>query len=191
MRATDLSERIKQLHAIRRVFVQSARLHGIPDLDIFADRRNGRANEARTVAYWVAHRRCGYTYKAIGMAVDRDHSTVLHAVKRLDTEILNNPAVHEAVEKLAEALGDDLPAVAPPPLPKIVPPVVKANAVVPAETLPEKQRVYVPSAETIRDVGRLRRLGWSYNGISRQLGVSVPIVQAIIDDMESQARRSA
>ena len=188
MRATDLLERIKQLHTIRRVFVRSARLHGIPDLAVFGDNRSMQANNARAIAYWVAHRQCGHSLKTVGMAVDRDHSTVLHAVQRVDTAILSTPAVHEMIERLIASLDHPPPPeIVAPPLPRII----KKSAVVPAEKLPASKRVYVASAEAVADVTRLRRLGWSYTGISRHLGLSTSIVQAIIADTESTGRRTA
>lgn len=57
----------------------------IPVKDIMGrNRRDNRAIRARQIAMWVSYQVTGHGYHRIGYFFDRDHSTVVHARKRID-----------------------------------------------------------------------------------------------------------
>lgn len=45
--------------------------------------RNARMSEARHLVFWILHQRC-WSAPAIGELMDRDHTTVLHGVRRVE-----------------------------------------------------------------------------------------------------------
>ena len=46
--------------------------------------RNARMSEARHVVFWILHQRC-WSAPAIGELMHRDHTTVLHGVRRVES----------------------------------------------------------------------------------------------------------
>ncbi|MFD4328314.1 helix-turn-helix domain-containing protein [Nocardioides sp. NPDC058538] len=48
--------------------------------------RNAPLAEARHVAFWILHRRRCWLLQAVGDWLDRDHSSVLHGVRRVDAD---------------------------------------------------------------------------------------------------------
>lgn len=84
--------------AIERELVDQQRLEGrevleaiatayVVDVEQLPSRaRNAHLAEARHVAFWILHRRQSWSLQAIGDWLDRDHSSVLHGVRRVDAD---------------------------------------------------------------------------------------------------------
>ncbi len=54
---------------------------GVERWQMLSERRHRRTTRARQAAMWLAHRATGKSYPTIGRAFNRDHTTVMHAVK--------------------------------------------------------------------------------------------------------------
>ena len=66
---------------------------------IVSDQRDARTTMARQTACWLARRFGHRTYAEIGLVLRRDHTTVLHNVRRVD----------EVVIRLGRCPGEDTP----------------------------------------------------------------------------------
>lgn len=71
---------------------------------------------ARQVAMWVAVK-AGRTYSATARYFWRDHTTALHAEKKIDRLRLNNPHVKALTDALFDAAREIAPPPPPPPAP--------------------------------------------------------------------------
>jgi len=67
-------------------------------LEFLSQRRNRRIVDARAVAYWVARKHTSASFPQIGRAYERDHSSVLVALRRLDEHFAEYAADIAAVE---------------------------------------------------------------------------------------------
>ena len=65
-----------------RMAVESAKKHGIQSSVIFGRGRRSRAVLARQEAFWRAYNETGASLTEIGRFWDRDHTTILHGIRR-------------------------------------------------------------------------------------------------------------
>ena len=81
---------------------------GVSSIDIRSQRRNVAAVRARHTGMWLARHLTLCSYPEIGrMFGRRDHSTVMHAIKRIDRHMLDDPPFADRLRALARHLGDD------------------------------------------------------------------------------------
>jgi chromosomal replication initiator protein len=87
----------------------------VPLNDVLSPRRDGAVVDARHIGMWLAHREwlgslstkdgARYSSMAIGRKFgDRHHSTVLHAIRRIDGLIAADPEFARRIEALAAAV---------------------------------------------------------------------------------------
>ena len=69
------------------IITQVSRASGVPVAAILGKRRSMRVVRARHVAMWAIRERLGLTYVAIGALFNRDHSSCVHAVHRIEHAI--------------------------------------------------------------------------------------------------------
>lgn len=69
---------------LRSIIINTAASYGFTDQDILSDCRNLGIIEARHHAMWLCVRDTKLSYPIIGKAFGRDHTTVLHAVRRVN-----------------------------------------------------------------------------------------------------------
>ena len=68
-----------------QVLAHVARAYVVDDVEqLRARTRNARMSEARHVVFWILHQRC-WSAPAIGELMHRDHTTVLHGVRRVES----------------------------------------------------------------------------------------------------------
>lgn len=96
-RETRFQSRMKRLAGDTRIAVASrgdlaahivahvAAHYGIKAADILGERRSKRISEARHVTSWLL-RESGRTYPEIGRALNRDHTSAMYGVKRIERE---------------------------------------------------------------------------------------------------------
>lgn len=70
---------------VDRIVANAADLYGVAVADILSPSRDRRVTNARQAACWLL-RGHGMSLPAIGRALDRDHTTVLYAVRRIDAD---------------------------------------------------------------------------------------------------------
>lgn len=57
---------------------------GVDEQHLIGPKRARKLVEARQTIAWILHRKLGYTLKAVGEFLSRDHSTVMDGVHRFD-----------------------------------------------------------------------------------------------------------
>lgn len=83
-----------------------AREFGVPVIEMTSDRRDAEATKVRHLAMYLARELTGHSYPRIGRAFGRrDHTTVMHGVKRALDWIAYDPALAARVERLKEHLS--------------------------------------------------------------------------------------
>lgn len=72
------------LPPIRHIQKEVCLEYGVTLLDMISRRKTRRVVEARQYAMWRARHETLSSYPEIGRAFDRDHTTVMRAVRKLD-----------------------------------------------------------------------------------------------------------
>jgi chromosomal replication initiator protein len=91
---------------IGEIIDATARVFGISPQALLARDRRPAVAKARHIAMYMARALTRHSLPEIGrMLGGRNHTTVLHAVNRIESEIHTNPAVHSVVDKLRVELA--------------------------------------------------------------------------------------
>jgi chromosomal replication initiator protein len=64
-----------------------ARYYGVLPADLMANRRPAELVSARQLAMWLCSKLLGWSSVRIGRALNRDHTTVLHGIRRIDDRL--------------------------------------------------------------------------------------------------------
>lgn len=86
----------------------SARTFAVPILAI-ERAKNQRANDARRAAMAFLKDEEGWTLEQVGAAMNRDHSTVIHNLKRHDALLETDPVYRDRYFEMEEALFPTTP----------------------------------------------------------------------------------
>lgn len=70
-------------HAINLAINAAAAMHGCTPAQIVGPSRDSHTTQARQIAAWIAYDSGAATYSAIGRVLNRDHTTVMHAVRKV------------------------------------------------------------------------------------------------------------
>lgn len=68
--------------------------YGISHCDLMSRRRGRLQAVPRQVAMWLSRHTLPHTLPEIGRAFDRDHTTVIAAIRRVEQRMAANPAMH-------------------------------------------------------------------------------------------------
>ena len=78
----------------------------VPLVDLYGDRRTNRVSQARWVVWYIARHCLLKSYPAIGKSFNKDHTTVMHGVKRVQAMIdAGEGAIGHYVVEVKAALG--------------------------------------------------------------------------------------
>jgi chromosomal replication initiator protein len=93
--------RMEQLHALKHLTALAARFFGVTQAAITSKSRRTSLVEARNVIVHLARRTTDLSYADIGRALGgRDHTTIMHADRRLAERLTTDPTLRHAVEEL-------------------------------------------------------------------------------------------
>jgi chromosomal replication initiator protein len=90
--------------SIERVEALVSEALDVPAGGLASDRRNARLVFARQVSMYLMRKQIGLAFAAIGERYDRDHTTVLHAVRAIEARRACDPEVRRLVAMLEERL---------------------------------------------------------------------------------------
>jgi chromosomal replication initiator protein len=91
--------------SIRRVLAAVAAAYGVSEADIVSDRRTRPIIEPRQVAMALARRCTRHSLPTIGHALGRrDHTTVLHGVRRIEARAAEDPEFAARLAALASLI---------------------------------------------------------------------------------------
>ena len=87
----------------RDIMEAVARHYGLSADDLVGDKRHPQLVLARQIAMYACRRHLGLSYPELGRAFGgRDHSTVIHAVKKIEKILVNDKNVRHLVASVAE-----------------------------------------------------------------------------------------
>lgn len=90
---------------LREIIAVVARHFGLPQKQLKSSSRRQSIVAARAVAIYLARELAGYSYDQIGRALGgRDHTTIMHNYRKIESERTQDPAVQEAIEVLTRII---------------------------------------------------------------------------------------
>lgn len=89
---------------IAAIIEAAGREFGISVRQILSERRQRDVVEARHVAMWLARELTWRSYPAVGRIFRRDHTSVIHAISRVDELMLGNASLAVQIRRLRATL---------------------------------------------------------------------------------------
>lgn len=93
---------VRQTCSIESIVSEVSHYFGIPGYDILSERQSAALVEARHCAMWLARHLTPYSYPRIGRAFDRDHTTVMHGVRKVERRKSVDDGLRAELENLLE-----------------------------------------------------------------------------------------
>lgn len=92
---------------IEKIISEVARTYNVSESDIISNRKTAQLVLARQVAMYISRETTALSYKAIGEAFGRDHTTVLYNVNRIENFLKDKPYEKELVDDIIKNLKSD------------------------------------------------------------------------------------
>lgn len=89
---------------ITRIMEVVAHDTGVSIGEMVSERKTGAVVRARQIAMWLCKERTTHSYPEIGRRFMRDHTTALHAWRRIELKRQNDPDLAYQLERIAVAL---------------------------------------------------------------------------------------
>ena len=87
-----------------KIISEVARTYNVTENDILSNRRTAQLALARQVAMYITRETTDLSYKAIGQAFGKDHSTVLYNVTRIENFLIDKPHEKALVDEIIKNL---------------------------------------------------------------------------------------
>ena len=92
---------------IEKIISEVARTYDVSENDIISKRKTAELAKARQIAMYIARETTDLSYKPIGEAFGKDHTTVLYAVKKVETFLKENPHEKEIIDDIIKNLKNE------------------------------------------------------------------------------------
>ncbi len=92
---------------VEKIIDEVARTYNVSESDILSSRRTAALVLARKVAMYITREITDLSYKAIGEAFGKDHTTVLYSVKDIEKFLADKPYEKELVEDIIKNLKSE------------------------------------------------------------------------------------
>lgn len=92
---------------IETIISEVARTYNVSESDILSSRKTAQLVLARQVAMYISRETTSLSYKAIGEAFGKDHTTVLYNVNRIESFLKDKPYEKELVDDIIKNLQSD------------------------------------------------------------------------------------
>jgi hypothetical protein len=86
--------------------------YGVPKIDIKSERRDASVVHARHVCFWLAKDLTFLSYPQIGMAMHRDHTTIMHGVQVIEKKRQSDAVLQSDLFELIGRLDSMAPPLA-------------------------------------------------------------------------------
>ena len=96
---------ITGLSKVRRITMACAEEFGVPYDQILSKQRQANIVRARHAAMYLAQMATRFSLSQLGAIFDRDHTTVLHAVRRAHDEIRRSSEYRDQINAVREAVN--------------------------------------------------------------------------------------
>ena len=92
---------------IEQIINEVARTYDVSEKDIISKRKTAELAKARQIAMYIARETTELSYKPIGEAFGKDHTTVLYAVKKVESFLKDNPHEKEIIDDIIKNLKNE------------------------------------------------------------------------------------
>ena len=92
---------------IEKIISEVARTYDISEKDIISKRKTAELAKARQIAMYIARETTELSYKPIGEAFGKDHTTVLYAVKKVETWLKSDAREKELIDDIIKNLKNE------------------------------------------------------------------------------------
>ncbi len=92
---------------IEQIINEVARTYDVSEKDIISKRKTAELAKARQIAMYIARETTELSYKPIGEAFGKDHTTVLYAVKKVESFLKENPHEKEIIDDIIKNLKNE------------------------------------------------------------------------------------
>ncbi len=92
---------------IEQIIGEVARTYDVSEKDIISKRKTAELAKARQIAMYIARETTELSYKPIGEAFGKDHTTVLYAVKKVESFLKENPHEKEVIDDIIKNLKNE------------------------------------------------------------------------------------
>lgn len=93
---------------IEQIISEVARTYDVSEKDIISKRKTAELAKARQIAMYIARETTELSYKPIGEAFGKDHTTVLYAVKKVESFLKDNPHEKEIIDDIIKNLKNEI-----------------------------------------------------------------------------------
>ena len=90
--------------SIERIISEVSRTYNVSENDILSNKRSANLVLARKVAMYITREITDLSYKAIGEAFGKDHTTVLYGVQKIEEFLQDKPYEKELIEDIVKNL---------------------------------------------------------------------------------------
>jgi chromosomal replication initiator protein len=98
----------RPLHVtIERIVEETARAFQLSSADLRSKRRSADISRARQISMFIISQMTGLSTKSIGKEFDRDHSTVVYALKEIRSELQKDAGLRKAVEDVTKLVQEN------------------------------------------------------------------------------------
>lgn len=89
---------------VEKIISEVSRSYNVSENDILSNRRSANLVLARKVAMYITREITGLSYKQIGEAFGKDHTTVLYSVQSIEKFLTDKPYEKELIEDIIKNL---------------------------------------------------------------------------------------
>lgn len=89
---------------IDKIIAEVARTYSVSESDILSSKRNAAISFARQVAMYISREITQLSYSAIGKSFNKDHTTVLYAIDKIQQVLKTNPYERRIIEDVLKNL---------------------------------------------------------------------------------------
>ncbi len=93
-------------HPVRLIIAVVAAIFDLPLQSMYSKRRDTRAYKAKFAAYYLAYTYTEYSFPQIGRVFNKDHTTIMHGVKRCKELIEDNSKFAALIEEAEDSLNN-------------------------------------------------------------------------------------
>ncbi len=91
--------------AMKTVVSAVASYYAVPEAQIYSECREKFPTRVRHIALYLASRLCGRSFAEIGRYANRDHTTVLHGVRKIERLLASDELLRAQIDKIKELIN--------------------------------------------------------------------------------------
>jgi len=96
----------EEIAKVEKIIISTSKVTGVSIRDIISRRRDPKIVHARHIAMFLSHELTTLTYVSIGKAMDRDHTSIMYAIKKLNNRGRGKSKVNTDMVKIKQLLAN-------------------------------------------------------------------------------------